>query len=365
MDSGRLGRVLVWAVVALLIVAAGAGGWWAARATLTPQGPTDPALNAPEPVWAEATEASVGRSLSMATTLRQPAVPVANNVLSGVVRSVSPGERTVGDVVYVVGPTSVRLAEADEPFWRELARDHKGADVAALQEMLDRLGYFRGRATGLFGPLTETAVKRWQKAEGRPETGIVVLGELIAVPRLPAAVSLGEDIRVGNEVTGVEMAVLAPTGQREFVMVISEDQARAIPADAIVEVTYESETWTAIISGIRETEGSVEIDLTGADGGEVCGDSCEVLPTDETVTLRSQVIVVPHVEGVGVPAAAVQSRADGTTFVTTPSGEADVTVRGSGQGLAIVEGIETGTPGQVLVAATAPEPTPDPSPTQE
>lgn len=88
--------------------------------------------------------------------------------------------------------------------------------------------------------------------------------------------------------------------------------------------------------------------LTAPDGGEVCGADCGILPNDPQLTLRSQVVVVPRVSGTTVPAAALHTRADGTAYVVTDAGEVDVTIKGSGQGVAVVEGVPPGTRVQVV-----------------
>jgi hypothetical protein len=193
-------------------------------------------------------------------------------------------------------------------------------------------------------------VKAWQKAQGREETGVVGLGELVAVRALPAAVQLGESIVVGRTLGGGEESVLAPTGQRQFVLVVTADQARLIPAEATVEISYEEHVWDAVIASTSQDEfGSTTFELMAPDGGEVCDPECGVLPNDSQVTLRSQVVIVPRVEGTTVPAAAVHTRADGSAYVITDAGEVDVAVRGSGQGVVVVEGegVEPGTRVQV------------------
>lgn len=192
-------------------------------------------------------------------------------------------------------------------------------------------------------------MKAWQKDEGKERTGIVPLGELVSVRELPTVVQLGESIAVGKTLAGGEDAVLAPTGSREFVLVVSQEQSRLIPAEAVVEVSFEEFVWPAQIVGSTQDEfGGTEFELVAVDGGPVCGDDCSALPNVAEVTLRSEVIVVPQTEGVSVPAAAVHIRADGGTYVNTQGGEVDVTVIGSGQGIAIVEGIEIGALVQVL-----------------
>lgn len=338
----------------LVVLAAVAGlAWWASRVTLTsavPEvGPTGTA--AAPAVWAQASAGSVGRSLPLSTTLRQPARPVAQNTLTGVVTSVSSGDVDDGDVVYVVGRTPVRVVEAAEPFWRDLVRDAAGKDVVPLQRLLIADGHLSGEADGTFGPATEGAVKEWQKNQGVDQTGVVTLGELVAVADLPAVVALGESIGVGRTLAGGEDAVLAPTGERQFVLVVTAEQGRLIPAEASVEVTYEDHTWTAVIARAELDEfGSTTFTLTAPDGGEVCGQECGVLPNDAQVTLRSDVVIVPKVQGTTVPAAAVRTRADGTAYLITPAGQVEVSVAASGQGLAVVEGegIKPGTRVEVM-----------------
>jgi len=91
-DSGSASRGLgVVLLVLLLVAGVGAASWWAARATLPGEPAADGASGqAAAAVWGEVTPGSVGRSLPLSVTLRQPAVPVAANGLSGVVTSISP-----------------------------------------------------------------------------------------------------------------------------------------------------------------------------------------------------------------------------------------------------------------------------------
>jgi hypothetical protein len=339
----------------LVVVLAASGGWAAARATLasspSPTSPTETGL------WATAKQASIGRSLPLSTTLRQPEVPVAANALVGVVTSTSAGKVKQGDVIYVVGDTPVRVVAGDRPFWRDLARGVKGSDVAALQRALVDLGFFHAAPTGTFGADTEAAVRRWQKTLRQPQSGAVVFGELVAVKRLPIVVGLGDAIRVGKPVSGGEESVLAPTGERVFVMVVTPDQARLIPAEATVDVKYQDHTWPATIAEVRLDEnGSTQYVLTGPDGKEVCTNQCATLPTDAQVTLSSSVVIVPKVTGIGVPAGAVRTSPEGATYVVTETGRVDVSVRGSSQGVAVIDGLDEGVRVQVFAGPDKPTP---------
>jgi len=48
-----------------------------------------------------------------------------------------------------------------------------GADVAAAQRYLIALGYYNGRADGVAGPATRTAVQRFQADHGLTQTGVI------------------------------------------------------------------------------------------------------------------------------------------------------------------------------------------------
>lgn len=59
-------------------------------------------------------------------------------------------------------------------FTNDMKFDSRGADVVLLQQFLKEQGHFTfPRNTGYFGPYTFAAVKKFQKANNLPETGIV------------------------------------------------------------------------------------------------------------------------------------------------------------------------------------------------
>ena len=324
MGARRRGRGFLVALACLVALAVAAGaGWWAAKATLEPQTQAQ-TTTAPDVVWAEATTSSVGRSLPLSTTLRQPARTVAANTLPGVVLSTAPGDVEQGSTIFDVAGTPVRVVQGEVPFYRDLARNLKGDDVAQLQQALIDLGHLEGTADGDFGWRSERAVKAWQKELGQKQTGTIPLGELIAVDKLPTVIQLGETIVRGATLGGGEEAVLAPTGEQDFVLVVTSDQARMIPAEATVDITWQEHNWQAIIAASTQDEfGNTEFSLTAPDGGSVCGNECDTLPGDAQVTLRSEIVIVPEISGTAVPAAAVHTRADGTAYVITEQGETE------------------------------------------
>ena len=74
----------------------------------------------------------------------------------------------------VASPSSA--ARAVSPvFNKNLSRGSKGEDVSNLQRLLaqDKTVYPEGLVTGVFGPMTEKAVKKFQAKYGLPQVGIV------------------------------------------------------------------------------------------------------------------------------------------------------------------------------------------------
>lgn len=332
------------AVVALLVIIAAGAGWWARGVTLADQAPDEGSV-AGEPVLAEVVPTSVGRSMTLGVTVRQPLQTVAVNHLSGVVTAVGGGDVDVGDLLFEVGGTPVVAVQGERPFHRDLSPGAEGEDVAQLQQALADLGYADAEPDGRLGDQTAAAVRRWQEDLGLTPSGVVRLGEVAALRVLPSAVSIDEAIALGARVNGGEPAVRAPTGERSFVLVLAQNQQALIPVGATVTIPYGEHEWEAVVasSATDAQLGQVEMELIAPDGGAVCGQDCDVLPADEALTILSTVIAVPPVEGLGAPAAAVRSRADASTYVLLDDGsEQDVTVLGAGQGMVVLDGVVEG-----------------------
>ncbi|GAB1541882.1 hypothetical protein NUACC21_45550 [Scytonema sp. NUACC21] len=72
-----------------------------------------------------------------------------------------------------------------------LQRGDEGEAVRVLQERLRVAGFYYGNATGIFGPITEEAVKRFQQAYNLETDGIV--GQATQTKLPPVGVGYGED----------------------------------------------------------------------------------------------------------------------------------------------------------------------------
>ncbi|MGY0061284.1 peptidoglycan-binding domain-containing protein [Streptomyces sp. LZ34] len=117
-------------------------------------------------------------------------------------------EKTVarGETLLRVDERPVALLYGNLPMYRELAvsrdtdRPFQGLDVRQFESNLAALGYSGFTVDDTYSQLTADAVKRWQKALGRPRTGKVGIGDIAYVPG-PIRVAR-TSARVGGQATG-------------------------------------------------------------------------------------------------------------------------------------------------------------------
>ncbi|MEU7583574.1 peptidoglycan-binding protein [Streptomyces sp. NPDC041068] len=119
--------------------------------------------------------------------------------------------------LYEVNGAPVRLMYGTEPMYRTLKPGDKGNDVRQLEENLVALGYGAGLAVDdTYTDGTAAAVKRWQKAHDRKQTGRVGPDQ---ISFQPAAVR----VKSGESTVGDQVApgkpVLSTTGSERVVRV--------------------------------------------------------------------------------------------------------------------------------------------------
>lgn len=85
--------------------------------------------------------------------------------------------------------TTTQATKRKDP--KYLIKGDEGEQVKILQERLRVAGYYFGNATGIFGPITEESVKRFQEAYKLDVDGIVGPATLSKLP--PRGVGFGED----------------------------------------------------------------------------------------------------------------------------------------------------------------------------
>ncbi|WP_328946369.1 peptidoglycan-binding protein [Streptomyces sp. NBC_00250] len=121
-----------------------------------------------------------------------------------------------GQQVYRVDDKPVPLLYGSVPSWRDLKVGvSDGADVQELKENLKALGYGSDLADDKhFSDATAQAVKSWQKAQGRSQTGTVALGDVVVEPTAIRVASVTGT--VGAPASGT---VLSATGTNRVVSV--------------------------------------------------------------------------------------------------------------------------------------------------
>lgn len=217
-SSQRRRRMLLVVALSLLAVAA-LIGWRATTSQSTPQqaAAAGPARTA----TATVVRTDVVAQQQVPGTLGYLTTPPVINQLPGVVTAV-PRLGTVihrGEQLYAVNGQPVTLFYGDQPAWRTLILGvGGGADVRELEANLVAVGADRQHTITVddqFSAATVAAVARWQHALGMPETGAVVLGQVVFAPgpvRVAADLAgLGADVQPGTAVLATTVATTAVT----------------------------------------------------------------------------------------------------------------------------------------------------------
>lgn len=138
-----------------------------------------------------------------------------------------------GSALYRLDNTPAVLLYGSLPAYRDLTPDTKGADVKQFEQNLYALGYRGFTVDEKYSARTTTAVKKWQKALGLPQTGTVALGRVVYAPGQVRVNAL--KAAVGDAVGGQGPALLTYTGTARVVTVeLAVSDARLARAGAAV-----------------------------------------------------------------------------------------------------------------------------------
>ena len=357
MSRRRVGRV---ALVATAVLATGAG---VAAATGFDAG-----------LWGggQSTETSGDVPAATAKVTRQTLVdtqtesgelgygtPVAvTGRLAGTVTALPAVGSTVerGQAVYRVDDTPVVLLYGTLPAYRPLAPDVEGDDVAQFENNLSALGYRGFTVDTKYTEQTATAVRKWQKALGLPETGTVEQGRIYyaagAVRVDSQAAAVGSDV-------APDAPLLEYTGSARLITVSLDvaDQRLAVKGAPVTVTLPDGRTAPGTIDAVATvivpadgTPGSkpttsVEVTVSVADQNVLAGLDQASVKVAFAASRKENVLTVP------VAALLARSGGYGVEVVTGKSTEvvavetglfADGRVEVSGKGLD--EGMTVGMP---------------------
>jgi len=338
-------RVRVGVAWVVSIAIAGLVGWWASGEALTP--PEDP-LVVSEPVTYRVVTGEIGRSRTLVALAEWPSTAVVLNQASGTLTSIpGTGSAAVGDVLYMADERPVVAGLGAVPAYRDMKRGDEGEDVRQLQSMLVELGFLEKEPDGKFGSGTRTAVRAWQKSLAVTVDGTVVQGDIVWFPELPARYLLSDGLTVGAQLSGGEQIMLLGDEPRVWIP-IGLEQRNQIPDQAQVRVSVADGVWEGVIAEVVALDvseaGDFDLLLRAVTGGPICGMDCTAqIPAAGRSEYRVEIVLVPTVAGPVVPASAVITRPDGSSYITTADGEdLPVTVLGAQGSLLLVDGIEIG-----------------------
>lgn len=284
--SGRRTAVTLTAgaAVALGLVA----GW---KVTATPSdGATATTASTSPPATAVVARRDLVESESVAGTLGYGTTTPVVGQLQGTVTGL-PAAGTVvgpGQVLYEVDGRPVQLFPGTRPMYRRHEpATTAGEDVRQLEQALIDLGHAKGtglsKANTEWSDATTLAVKRWEKATGRPEDGTVEPGEVVY---LPAAIRVASRAtNVGSPAQPGSAVLQATSTTRSITVELTALKAVKVKAGNAVAVTLPDRSSVDGVVAAVGTTASQDSDEGGGLGGG--GDSTES-KVELTITVADQ-----------------------------------------------------------------------------
>ena len=351
-NSVKAERGLAFGVItSLVLLVLGAGLGWAGTVLLrTVELPTAQSFS-----LINAEQGKVERSIQLTATAVWKSGLVLPNQAEGIVTAIhldGTSKISSGDAVFEVGLEPVFVIEGSVPAFRTMERGVEGPDVSQLQAFLNSLGLRQGEPSGTFDDTTVSAVRAWQADTGQRPTGAVELGSVLFATDLPAFGNIGANIVVGSTVNPSSGAVdpdwgisLLPASP-DFEIALPPNQAEIVRSGMSVHLRSGVQTWQAVIGAIgpRDADGSQLAALEPTpEHASICADACDTIPFGGDGSLLAHIEIVPPTVGVTVPAGALSVDSAGTAAVLGADGVAvSVTVVAAADGIAVVEGLETG-----------------------
>ncbi|MCB0913150.1 MAG: hypothetical protein KDB60_16200, partial [Propionibacteriaceae bacterium] len=197
-----------------------------------------------------------------------------------------------------------------------------------------------------FDAATAKAVEAWHRRNGT--TGATVeLGEIMWFPRLPIRLTVPGRTDVGAEVAATDRPFDVASGRVRVEVKLTRDQAALVPPGSPVGLDSVSGV-SGAPTPVSDGTDAMLLPLLSPDGGAgLCARAAPCVALLDGASSRAldvSVEVIPNRSGVGVPAKAIQTSADGVPYVTAADGRriTIIQVQTAG-GMVLVDGLPAGT----------------------
>ena len=292
-------------------------------------------------------QTTVGRTLHFTGTLQRPIIDAPNTAAQGVVTSVNVNPSrpiTDGTVLFTVDLQPVVAGQGPIPAFRTLAKGVKGQDVVQLRTFLCRLGILNSCTGRTFDDTLEQAVRTWHLSHGQEPVASISPGEILWFPMLPHRLTPASGFTRGTQVSPGQK-VLSMIGKDVSLEVnVTRDQAALIPTAAKVHLG----STTGVVAK-TESVGEDQMRMIITDpvtGKPLCSATTvcsKILGTATKLPQDVTIDVVPQASGLAVPVKALQSSADGATYVIDALGKHhSVPVTTQAAGMAVCKGLTAG-----------------------
>jgi peptidoglycan hydrolase-like protein with peptidoglycan-binding domain len=270
-----------------------------------------------------------------------------------------------GQAIFAVDGNPVVLFYGSTPAYRDFRLGMgDGQDVKELEQDLLALGFGNSSnlfATGHFDSFDAAAIKRWQKATGQAQTGVLTLGQVVFLPAAIRITSVSATLGTMAQ-AGAPMATASSTARQVVVSLSANQQSLVKVGDKVTITLPNHQTTTGTVSAV----GTVATSSSGGGGGGTPTIEVDITPTDPaaTGTLDAAPVAVTIVsasvaDALAVPVTALLAQADGTYAVEVVDAGGQhrlVTVTlglfDDAEGLVQVEGAGLAAGQRVVVAGT-------------
>ncbi len=273
-----------------------------------------------------------------------------------------------GQAIYSVDGSPVILLYGSTPAYRDFRPGMSdGQDVKELEQDLLALGYGNSSnlfATGHFDSYDVAAIKRWQKATGQVQTGVIALGQVVFLPAAIRITSVSATLGTMAQ-PGAPMAIATSTARQVVVSLSANQQSLVKVGDKVAITLPNHQTTTGTVSAV----GTVATASSGGGGGGGGGTptiEVDIAPTDPAATgtldaapVAVSIVAASVADVLAVPVTSLLAQSDGTFAVEVVDAEGQhrmVTVTlglfDDADGLVQVDGAGLAAGQKVIVAGT-------------